>query len=171
MLKIFTTQLSGIFSRIQQQEELNLEEGARLIAQACIGEGKTYVIGFEEVNGLIAQVTSGEGAIPQSCSFTNIEDVTSADRVLLLSPTSTNEEALALAKKLEEKGILTIGISAIIQGEQSLEQIVDVHIDTKATRGLVPTEEGERIGKPTVLATSFVLQGLQFIVNEIMEEY
>lgn len=34
MLKIFTTQLAGIFSRIQDKESEAIEDGARLLAQA-----------------------------------------------------------------------------------------------------------------------------------------
>ena len=34
MLKMFTTQLSGLFNRIFDKEELSIEDGARLLAQA-----------------------------------------------------------------------------------------------------------------------------------------
>ncbi|MBR3379532.1 MAG: DUF2529 family protein, partial [Bacillus sp. (in: Bacteria)] len=36
MLKIFTTQLSGIFSRIGEKQAEAIEDGARLLAQAVV---------------------------------------------------------------------------------------------------------------------------------------
>ncbi|MFL6556676.1 MAG: DUF2529 family protein, partial [Bacillus sp. (in: firmicutes)] len=33
MLKMFTTQLTGMFKRIEEKEEYSFEDGARLLAQ------------------------------------------------------------------------------------------------------------------------------------------
>lgn len=171
MLKIFATQISGILNRIQDEEDLHIEEGARLLAQACIGEGHIYIAGFHEVEGLSTQLLTGETAMPHTYIWKGIEQLTPADRVLILTPLSNDSEAVILAQQLKEQSVMTIGISAIVQSEQSLEKIVDVHLDTKVTRALVPTEDGTRVGKPAIIATSFLLHGLQFIIQEILEEY
>ena len=39
MSKILTTQLTGLLQRIQQTEEESIEETARLLEQAAIGQG------------------------------------------------------------------------------------------------------------------------------------
>ena len=35
MLKMFTTQLTGLFKRIEEKEEYSFEDGARLLAQGA----------------------------------------------------------------------------------------------------------------------------------------
>lgn len=49
MSKILTTQLSGLLQRIIQSEEDSIEETARLLAQAGIGEGNVYFACFGEM--------------------------------------------------------------------------------------------------------------------------
>ena len=46
MSKILTTQLTGLFQRIGQSEEEAIEETARLLAQAAIGQGTVYFATF-----------------------------------------------------------------------------------------------------------------------------
>lgn len=45
MIKIFNTQLNGVFQKINNQET-EIDIAARLLAQAILGEGKVYVKGF-----------------------------------------------------------------------------------------------------------------------------
>lgn len=52
MLKIFTTQLTGIFSRIQDKESDAIEDGARLLAQAVISGHSIYLYGANELQGV-----------------------------------------------------------------------------------------------------------------------
>ncbi|MBH9788348.1 DUF2529 family protein, partial [Clostridioides difficile] len=49
MSKILTTKLSGLLQRIIQNEEDAIEETARLLAQAAIGEGNVYFDCFGEM--------------------------------------------------------------------------------------------------------------------------
>ena len=53
MSKILTTQLTGLLQRIQQSEEESIEETARLLAQAAIGQGYVYFASFGELVGII----------------------------------------------------------------------------------------------------------------------
>lgn len=104
MLKIFSTQLSGYFSRVSQKEEMNIEDSARLLAQALVGEGFIYLHGTNEMEGVVAEALFGAEPMKQAKRL--YEDgkeveVTSADRVLLISRFSTDEEVVAIAKNFK----------------------------------------------------------------------
>ncbi len=98
-------------------------------------------------------------------------EVTSADRVLLISRFSTDEEVVAIAKKLQADGHSIVGISAIQEGTESLEQYTDVHIDTKLLKGLIPDDEGNRYGFPSLMIALFAYHGIKFTIDEMLNEY
>ncbi len=174
MLKIFSTQISGYFKKIADLEEMNIEDSARLLAQALIGNGSLYMYGTKEMAGVALEAFYGEeplkGAKPL---FENgkLAAITSADRVLLISRFSTDTEAVELARRLQTEGHSIVGISAIKEGTPSLEQFTDVHIDTKLMKGLIPDEDGGRFGFPSLIVSLFAYYGLKFTIDEIMAEY
>ncbi|MDM5157459.1 DUF2529 domain-containing protein [Bacillus sp. DX1.1] len=174
MLKIFSTQLSGYFTRISQKEEMNIEDSARLLAQALVSDGIIYVHGTKEMEGVVSEALYGAEPMKNAkCLFENGKRaaVTSADRVLLISRFSTDEEVISLVKKLQDEGHSVVGISAVQEGEASLEQFTDVHIDTKLLKGLIPDDEGSRYGFPSLIIALFAYHGLKFTIDEIMNEY
>lgn len=171
MLKIFTTQLSGFLNRLYENAEFEMEDGARLLAQAAIGEGSIFIYGAHELEGVVAEALSGAEPMPSAKKLTDIHEVTSADRVLLFSRFSHDEDAVELAKQLEEKGIPTVAVSAITQEEEGLQSVVDVHINTNLKKPLVPTEDGERIGFPSLMLSVYVYHCLSLTLHEILSEY
>lgn len=52
MLKMFSTQLTGLFNRLQEKEDFSIEDGARLLAQAAAGEGTVYIFGIKEMQAV-----------------------------------------------------------------------------------------------------------------------
>ena len=58
-MKILTTQIGGLFQRIAGNSEEAIEETARLLAQATIGEGRVIIAGFEEMEAVIATAFYG----------------------------------------------------------------------------------------------------------------
>ncbi len=174
MLKIFSTQLSGYFTRISQKEEMNIEDSARLLAQALVGDGIVYLHGTKEMEGVVSEALHGAEPLKQAKRLIengNQAEVTSADRVLLISRFSTDENIISLAKGLQEEGHSIVGISAIQNSEISLEQFTDVHIDTKLLKGLIPDDEGNRYGFPSLILSLFAYHGLKFTIDEIINEY
>ncbi|MCU7673525.1 DUF2529 domain-containing protein [Bacillus thuringiensis] len=174
MLKIFSTQLSGYFSRVSQKEEMNIEDSARLLAQALVGDGFIYLYGTNEMEGVVAEALFGAEPMKQAKRlFENGKEaeVTSADRVLLISRFSTDEAVVEIAKKLQEEGHSIVGISALQKGTESLEQYTDVHIDTKLLKGLIPDDEGNRYGFPSLIVALFAYHGIKFIIDEMLNEY
>ncbi|HDR7792654.1 TPA: DUF2529 domain-containing protein [Bacillus luti] len=174
MLKIFSTQLSGYFSRVSQKEEMNIEDSARLLAQALVGDGFIYLHGTNEMEGVVAEALFGAEPMKNAKRlFENGQEVevTSADRILLISRFSTDEETVNIAKKLQNEGHSIVGISAVQEDAESLEQYTDVHIDTKLLKGLIPDDEGNRYGFPSLIVALFAYHGIKFTIDEIVEDY
>ncbi len=174
-MKIFTTQLTGHFNRILEQEEMNIEDSARLLAQALVGDGKIYIYGHKELHGVVLEALNGSEALTRTKSLLDdkgvIRDITPEDRVLLFSYRSTDEEAISCAKQLSEKGIQTVGVSALIKNaESSLNQYTDLHIDSKLRQPLIPGDDGERYGYPAMMTALYVYYALSFTMKEILNE-
>jgi uncharacterized phosphosugar-binding protein len=175
-MKIFTTQLQGIFQKIQDQEDMNIEDAARLLAQAVIGDGSIYIYGNKEMEAILLEALYGPEPLPSAAPlFENgkVADVSEADRVLVISRFSTDKEVVELAKTLKEQGIQTVGISALTASEEfdSLEQWTDIHIDIKLVKPLIPDEEGNRFGFPALMAALYAYYVTTYTMKEILEEY
>lgn len=173
MLKMFSTQVQGLMERIRDKGEFSIEDGARLIAQAAVGEGTIYVYGKNEMQAVLSEaIYSAEplkGAQPWDG---NSNQVTAADRVVIFSRYSDDEEAVAAGKKLYEQGLPFISISTHIETEkENLAELADVHIDLQLKKGLLPDEAGNRFGYPASIAALFVYYGLKFTLEEILADY
>lgn len=173
MLKIFSTQLSGIFKSISN-EEYSIEDAARLLAQAVIGDGTIYIHGFQEMKGVHCQAFEGIEEFP-NCKplFLNnqLASITEVDRVLILSRYSDDQEAIELAEKLHQKNIPFVALSTLKDEDQyGVHKLADVHINLHLKRGLVPTETGERTGFPTLIAALYAFQAISLTLNELLDE-
>lgn len=172
MLKIFTTQLTGYFHRIFEQEEFQIEDGARLLTQAAVGEGSIYIYGTGEMAGILQEALNGAEPLPFVKPLQNLDEVSNADRVFLFSRFSHDADIIEKAKELSNKGIQMVGVSTIIESEgDSLDDFVDIHIDTKLKKPLIPTEDGGRIGFPSLMLSLYVYYCLTFTIKEILSEY
>jgi hypothetical protein len=164
-MKMFTTQLTGLFKRIEEKEEFSFEDGARLLAQ-----GQTiYVVGFKEMKGV--EFEALEGAEPLKGALTNVEAATSSDRVLLFTRHSDNPEAVELAVELDKKGVPFVAVSTSVSEDGKLEDLADVHINLQLKKGLLPDDFGNRYGYPSLMAALYVYYGLKFTIDEILAEY
>ncbi|MGD6831979.1 DUF2529 domain-containing protein [Sutcliffiella halmapala] len=179
MLKIFTTQLQGVFGRIAGNEDFSFEDGARLLAQAVVGDGRIYIHGVKEMKGVEFEATQGAEPLPKAKLLSDLDsyhDLTDTDRALVVSRFSTDEEAIDTAKALKELGIEIVGISTVMaagtEGEanETLDSIADVHIDMKLKKPLIPGDDGERFGFPSSMAGLYAYYGLAFTIKEILDE-
>lgn len=175
MLKMFTTQLTGVFKRLYEKEEFSFEDGARLLAQGPIGDGTIYIFGAKEMKGI--EFEAVEGAEPlkwaKRLNGSGAAELGSADRALLFSRTSDDEEAVKLAGQLQEHGIPFVAVSTVLEGssEGGLADLADVHIDLGLKQGLLPDDFGSRYGYPSPMAGLFVYYGLKFTIEEMLSEY
>lgn len=176
MLKMFTTQLTGLFKKIAEEEEFSLEDGARLLAQAPAGDGAIYLYGTHEMKAVLAEATEGAEPLrsakilPDPAALTGL---TEADRVLMITRYATDAAAVECANRLKQQGIPFVGMSSV-QAEkdgEDLSELADVHINLQLTKGLLPDEDGSRFALPFSMAALFAYYALSFTINEILAEY
>ena len=175
MLKTFATQLSGVFNSMQDKQIYNIEDGARLLSQSIVSGGSVYLYGTDEMAAITSEAINGAEPLSHAVALDKddaLNAITEIDRVLLVTRFSTNPEALTLAKKLNEKGIPFVSISATNQNDdESIVDLADVHIDLPLKKGLIPTEDGSRIGLPFSMAALYAYYGLKFTIDEILQDF
>ena len=163
---MFTTQLTGLFKRIADKEEFSFEDGARLLAQ-----GQTiYVFGLQEMKAVEFEALEGAEPLKGAKALINAEELTSADRVLLFTRTSADQEAIKWASKLQEKDIPFVAVSTEVP-DGKLAELAEVHLNLQLTKGLLPDDFGNRYGYPSSMAALYVYYGLKFTIDEIFAEY
>jgi len=145
---MLTTQISGLLQRIAGNGEESIEETARLLAQATIGEGRVIIAGFGEM-----------------------EAVTAADRIWLLTRSAMDKPALELAQQFAGRFIPFSALAAEKPGcSNELEELSYTYISTALTRGLLPGDDGERIVQPHALSALFVYEAVKIAYDEMILE-
>ncbi|WML58392.1 DUF2529 domain-containing protein [Neobacillus sp. PS2-9] len=175
MLKMFTTQLTGLFKRIEEKEEFAFEDGARLLAQAPVGDGSIYIFGGAEMKAVEFEALEGMEPLKSAKALTleQVDELSDADRVILFSRTSMDEAAVAVAVALQKKGVPFVAVSTVMEEADAgdLTSLADVHIDLRLKKGLLPDDLGNRFGYPSSMAALYVYFGLKFTIDEILAEY
>ncbi|MGE7906222.1 DUF2529 domain-containing protein [Peribacillus sp. NPDC094092] len=172
MLKIFSTQISGVFKKMIDNEDFEMEDAGRLLAQAAVGDGSVFIHGFGEMQGVTAEALNGAEPFPKAKRYELAETISREDRFLIFTRHSDDPEALTLARQLKEKDIPFVAVSTSVPSEkESLLELADVHIDLRIQRGLIPDETGNRYGFPTLIAALFAYHGIKFTLEEIIKEY
>lgn len=172
MLKIFTTQFSGIMNKIATNEEA-IEDSARLLAQATITEGTIYLYCSNELEVIISEALYSLEPLKNVVAINNenLPELQPNDRFIIATRTNEDEEARFLAKAIQAQHGSAIGISTIVsEDKDGLEELVDVHIDLHCKKGLVPDEYGNRVANPTSLAALVTFFGIRLALNEILAE-
>ncbi len=166
MLKMFTTQVSGLLKRIEEKEEYAFEDGARLLAQ-----GPIYIFATKEMKAVEYEALEGAEPFKDVKVFNGTKELTDADRMLIFTRYSTDETALEVARQLQEKAIPFVAVTSSVPEGEKLLELADVVIDLRLTKGLLPDDEGNRYGYPSSMAALFVYYGLKFTIEEILAEY
>lgn len=171
MLKMFTTQLTGLFKRLEEKEEYSFEDGARLLAQAPVGDGSIYIFTTKEMKAVEFEALDGAEPFKGARIFDSVEELTDSDRVLMFTRYSNDGAALEVAEQLREKGIPFVVVATAVPGGEHLQELADLLIDLRLTKALLPDDEGNRYGYPSSMAALFVYYGLKFTIEEILAEY
>ncbi|WP_203248432.1 DUF2529 family protein [Sporosarcina beigongshangi] len=170
-MKILTTQIGGLLQRIAANAEESIEETARLLAQATIGEGRVIIAGFGEMGAVTATALTSVEPFKGAVRYVEGMDIESADRVWLLSRSAEDERALALAQLLAERFIPFAVLSADKPGEGNvLHDLSYTYISTGLTRGLLPGDDGKRIVQPHAIAALFVYEGVKLAYDEMISD-
>lgn len=163
----------GLLQKIAADEELALEDGARLLAQAAIGDGRIWLYGIGELDAVVTAALLGPDPLPKAKRLepTATDEWQETDRALLFARFSADPEAIRLVEQLQAHGVDAVAVAALVKDEPGLADMATVFIDSKLSRPLVPTEDGRRIGMPTIITASFIYYGLRVLLDEILAEY
>ncbi|GGB12251.1 DUF2529 family protein [Macrococcus hajekii] len=163
MIKIFNTQLNGIFQKIDAQES-EIDIAARLLAQAIIGQGKVYIKGFGDLRYLEEFLTSGDEKLPDTERLITETVIDQTDRVILMAP-YYDESVIEYIADLEKNNIDYVLVC-------NKDPRIDCmnFIDLSTPRALVPTEDFSRIITPHVMAMNYIYYILYALIKEMLDE-
>lgn len=170
MSKILVTQLTGLLQRIQSNEEEGIEETARLLAQASVGEGAIYFACFDELEAIYTHATFGEEQFDTIKVWTPAVKLTSADRVCIFTPYAHDKMAIALAQSLEDEMIPFAVVTSAKKGEpDTLLEMAYTTVRLHVRGGLVPSETGERLVVPHLIAALFAYEAIKLNLDEMLQ--
>lgn len=173
MSKILTTQMSGLFQRIIQSEEETIEETARLLAQAAVGQGTIYFACFGELQAIELNALQGAETFPKLAKWTSETVITDVDRVCIFTKNCHDEDALQLAQKLNAEFIPFAAISSEVSNETNeLSNLAYTYVSMKIRGGILPhpTNLGERIVVPHLMAALFIYEAIKLNYIEIISD-
>lgn len=174
MSKILTTQLTGLFQRIQSSEEDKIGDAARLLAQAGIGQGNVYFACFGELAAVETNALSGLQPFYKLAKWSDTVPLSEADRVCIFTRSAFDEEAVALAQKLYDAFIpFAVVTSEKEEAEgNTLAELAYVYVSLTIRGGILPhpTKLGERIVFPHLMAALYVYEAIKMEYDEMVEE-
>lgn len=156
MLKIFNTQLNGIFSKIDAQIE-EIEIASQLLMQAANGEGKIRIKTFDEINNFHNFMINGQESLPHSESLNKLDEIKkidSTDRVLLAG-TFFTEELNEWITKLNDYDIDFVVIANKDKTDKAHESLMH-YIDLSTPRAIVPTADYSKIITPHLMVLNYI---------------
>ncbi|SDN41456.1 protein of unknown function [Fictibacillus solisalsi] len=174
MQKIFSTQLNGIFTKIQQESEYAIEDAARLLAQTLMSRGTVYFATKSEMKAIAAEGMNGPEAFPaaKELSDSDIPMLTSTDIVIAANGFLDDEGLPGLARKVKDQTETPVILITSLNEEGESQAVEwDAFIRLPLRGGLVPFENGERYGIPSAMAGLFAFHVICLTAKEILEEY
>ena len=173
MSKILTTQMSGLLQRIQTSEEEAIEETARLLAQAGIGQGHVYFACFDELKAIELNACESSSPFAKLAPWTPDTEITEADRVIIFTRSCQDKQALTLAKKLYDAFIPFAAVASEVASEENeLSELAYTYISLKIRGGILPhpTKLGERIVFPHLIAALFIYEAIKMEYDEMIAD-
>ena len=161
-MKMLSTQLTGLFQRIAKQEEA-IEDIARVLAQAAVGEGTIFLAAFGEMKAVAAAALYGAEPLASVAEWQPDSIVNSVDRVFILAK---NDEGDELAGRLTDANIPF----AMLCAESKETDLADAFISLGIDKGLLPAEDGGRTVVPHALAALYVYHAVKMTIDEMLEE-
>ena len=174
MSKILTTQLTGLFQRIHDTEEDKIGDAARLLAQAGIGQGNVYFACFGELAAVELNALYGVQSFYKLAQWSSEVELSESDRVCIFTRSAFDTEAIALAQKLYDDFIPF----AVVTNEKEdaegneLADLAYAYVSLKIRGGLLPhpTNLGERIVFPHLMAALYVYEAIKMEYDEMVGE-
>ncbi|MFC7391882.1 DUF2529 family protein [Scopulibacillus cellulosilyticus] len=172
MLKIFTTQLVGVFNDVQKQNETEIEDSARLLAQAVISDGKIAVHGLGSWQSVAIEAVEGDNRLPKAQYLYDesgkIKDLDATDAVIIAANDINQQEAIFLAEELKSKGCTVIAIFE--KDYENYSDSVDIAVITTENRPLVPLNDDKKIGRPSIMAALYGYFAIYLTTIDMLDE-
>ncbi|UXR69157.1 DUF2529 domain-containing protein [Staphylococcus sp. IVB6246] len=156
MSKMLTTQLTGVFNRLDAQS-LDIQMAAQSLIQAIGGEGHIYVRGYGDIKSFESYVLTSEEKLEASRPLDSLDTLSaldSTDRVLLFGEHYTDEMAKDLSQLIDDHRDVVV-----ITNKPTSSEIPDhlVHfIDLSTPRPLVFTEDYDKVVVPHLMALNYI---------------
>lgn len=156
MSKMLTTQLTGVFNRLDAQS-LDIQMAAQSLIQAIGGEGHIYVKGYGDVKAFEDYILHSEEKFKSSralASLSSFDALDSTDRILLFGAHYTQEMAEDVSQLIADD--LDV---VVITNKPTDTEIPDhlVHfIDLCTPRPLVFTEDYDKVVVPHMIALNYI---------------
>lgn len=168
-MKMLTTQIAGLLQRIATNHEEEIEDTARLLAQAVVGDGRVVLIGTKELNGIVINAIEGAESFTNATPFSRDLELGTMDRVWLFTRSSVDVEALEIARDLAKQNVaFAVVASEKATAENELSELADIYISTRISKGLLPNDEGGRVVEPHLLASLFVYEAVKLSFDEML---
>lgn len=161
-MKILSTQLTGLFSRLGAKEEA-IEDTARLLAQAVIGEGRIHLAAFGELEAVTAAALNGTETLKAAVCYEPGAELSTADRVWILAQ---KDEGDALAQELAARSIPF----AMLTAESHDNELAYTFLSMAIDKGLLPGDGGGRVMIPHALGALYVYHAVKLTIDEMLGE-
>ena len=169
MLKMLSTQVGGLLTRVSLEQQDAIEESARLLAQAGAFEGNVYFACFDELQAIEINALKASEPFKKLRPWTNDIEITDLDRVCVFTHSANHPEALALAHQLYDSFIPFAVIAN--EKEEDAGEMADLaytYISMGIKKGLLPNDLGERIVLPHTLTALFIYEAIKLTYDEIL---
>ncbi|WEG13091.1 DUF2529 family protein [Pullulanibacillus sp. KACC 23026] len=171
-MKMYITQLRGVFEKVSQENEDVLEEAGRRLAQTIASDGQIFVHDFSPIPLLSMEATKSENTLPNVQPLLNDEatkQLSERDLLLLYLQKDYEDEAIRLIKSVKPSGAQIIGIlSADII--DPFGDLFDACLTVPVSEPLIPFDDFGKMGHPESLTLLFTYHLLYFSVMEIVSE-
>ncbi|MFB4163338.1 DUF2529 family protein [Alteribacillus sp. JSM 102045] len=172
-MKIFATQLYGVFQKIIEREEEALEDGSRLAAQGPAGTGRLLLYATSSMKGNAFNLSNHPDAPAKTLQVQELKDITPepTDRAIILAEKKEAEDLQIITRHLQSAEVPMVVIAPFSEEDGGITlDPTDVWVQTHVKGGLVPDEKGKRIGSPSSLSTLFTGQLLFLHIKELLDE-
>ena len=169
-MKMLITQMGGLLQRAASNNEEAIEETARLLAQATIGEGRVIFAGFGEMDAVTVNALVAAEPFKGAMRYEEGMAIHSADRIWVFARSAEDAQALALAHTLTEQFIPFAVMSAEKASAEGnlLAELAYTYMATGVVKGILPDETGGRIVQPHVFVALFLYEAVKMAYDEMV---
>lgn len=176
MYRHFSQILIEHLEKLSESLTDEIEDIARLLAQALVGEGDIYFFAEGEMKGVFLQAVYGKEPLRpvervKELTKGQVTQLTSADRVLLIGRSAEDEPILSIARYLYDEHIPFAAIASTAKKETPLDDLADIYIDMSLADGLIPKGFAPISGHPDLLVALFLFHQIHFQLEDLFADF